>query len=108
MRSTGIPVRLHWKRSNLLLKTVGEAPGLLCEGNEASTEPKPKQLIVLFQTLIIKTAVGEAVMMFIGCFRDLCSIRADCEFVLQVHMKEVMSAVWQQGLDVSYLREQVE
>lgn len=26
---------------------------------------------------------------------------------LQVHMKEVMSAVWLQGLDISYLREQV-
>lgn len=25
----------------------------------------------------------------------------------QVHMKEVMSAVWLQGLDLSYLREQV-
>lgn len=27
---------------------------------------------------------------------------------LQVHMKEVVSAVWLQGLDLSYLREQVE
>lgn len=27
--------------------------------------------------------------------------------MLQVHMKEVMSGVWLQGLDQSYLREQV-